>query len=94
MQIAPEHAESQRVRSRQAMKERFLLSRITSERRHIIRRHTQMPAFVEANFANAALALFDETAMTTRIALERVAGEMLGQLRRAFRGHLVQDFSE
>jgi hypothetical protein len=76
------------------MKEGFLLSRIASQRRYIIRRHTQMPALVEANFANATLALFDETAMSTGIAFERVAGEMLGEFRRAFRGHLVQNFSE
>ena len=94
MQIAAEHSERQRVRSRQTVKERLLLGRIASDRRHIIGRHTQVPAFIEANFANAPLALFDETAMTTRIAFERLAGEMLGQFRRALRGHLVQNFSE
>jgi hypothetical protein len=76
------------------MKEGFLLSRIASQGRDVIRRHAKMPAFVEANFANATLALFDQAAMTARIAFERVAGEMLGQLRRAFRGHLVQNISE
>ena len=76
------------------MKEWFLLSRIARQRGDIIHRHAQMPAFVEANFANAPLALFDETAMTTRVALERVSGEMFGKFNRAFRGHLVQNFSE
>jgi hypothetical protein len=68
MQIAAEHAERQRVRSGQHVKERLL--------------------------SDAALTGLDQTAMPARVTLKRVLIEMLGQLRRTFGGHLVQNFSE
>jgi hypothetical protein len=53
-----------------------------------------MSAFVETDFADAALAFFDQTTMTAGEALQRVVGQVLGQLRRALGGHLIEDFSE
>jgi hypothetical protein len=76
------------------MKERLLLSWIALQRRHVIYRYAQMAAFIEANFADASLPFLDQTTMPAGEALQRVAGQMLGQLRRAFGRHLVQDFSE
>jgi hypothetical protein len=53
-----------------------------------------MPVFVEADFANAALAFLNQTTMAARETVQRLVRQMLGQLRRGFGGHLVQDFSE
>ena len=89
MQIAAQHAEGQSVRTGQRVKERFLFRRIASQRGDIIDGHAQVATFIEANFADAALAFLNETAMTARVALQRVAGQVLGQLRRAFGGHCV-----
>ena len=51
-------------------------------------------AIVEANFANAALAFVNQTAVAARVTLDRVLRKMLGQFRGTFSGHLVQNFSE
>ena len=41
------------------MEEGFLLGRIAGERGNIVAGYAQVTGFVEANFANAALAFFD-----------------------------------
>jgi hypothetical protein len=74
------------------MKERLLLGRIAGERSHVISWHAQMSAVVEADFAYAALAFLDETAMAACITLQRVAIEMLSQFHRAFSGEGVEHF--
>jgi hypothetical protein len=56
MQIAAEHAERQSVGTGQHVEERFFLGRIAGERGDVIRGHAQVPAFVESNLADAALA--------------------------------------
>src|SRR5207247_9409014 len=94
MQIAAQHSESQRVRTRQRMKERLLLSRIALQRRHVIHRHAQMPALVETDLADAALAFLDQAAMPAGVTLKRPPRQMLGQLGRAFGGPLVQNLAE
>ena len=76
------------------MEERLLFDRIALHAANVSPGNVQLSPFIEANLANASLALFDETAMTTRIALQCVAGEMFGKFNRPFRGHLVQNFSE
>ncbi len=76
------------------MKERLLLSWVALQGRDVVHRYAQLTAFVETNFADAALAFPYQTAMTAGETVQRVVGEVLGQLRRAFGGHLVQDFSE
>jgi hypothetical protein len=53
-----------------------------------------MTAFVETHFANTTLAFFDQAAMTAGETMKGVTVEALGQLRRAFGGHLIEDFSE
>ena len=60
------------------MKERFLLGWVAGERGDIIRRHAQMSGFVEANFADAALAFFDQAAMAAGVTLQSAVGEMFG----------------
>src|SRR5207249_8460700 len=76
------------------MKKWFLFRRITLQRGHVIYRHAQMSAFIEAHFADAALALFDKATMATRITLESRARKVLRQFRCDFTGHLVQNFGE
>ena len=71
-------------------KKGFLLSWIAGERGDVVCRHAQMSALVEANFADAALAFFDETAMAAGVTLQRAAFKMLGQFRRAFSGQRVE----
>jgi hypothetical protein len=53
-----------------------------------------MPAFVEANFANAAFLGLDQAAMTAGITLQRAPVEMFGQLGRTFRRHRIEDGGE
>ena len=45
-----------------------------------------MAAFVKANFADAALAGFDQATMATGITFQRAPFQMLGHLGRAFGG--------
>ena len=94
MQIAAEHAEGQRIRTRQGVKERLLLGRIALQSRNVIDGHAQVSVFIEANFADAALAGLYQAAMPAGVAPQRLILQMLGKLRRAFGGHLVQNFSE
>ncbi len=53
-----------------------------------------MSSFIEADFADAPLAGLDQAAMPAGVATQGVILQMLGKLRRAFGGHLVQNFSE
>jgi hypothetical protein len=53
-----------------------------------------MSAFVEANFADAALAFFDEAAMAAGVTLQGAARQVFCKLSRAFDGHFVQDVSK
>ena len=76
------------------MKEGLLLGGIALQSRDVIDGHAQVSAFIEANFADAALAFLDQAAMATREATQSIILQMLGKLRRAFGGHLVQNFSE
>src|SRR5205823_8165950 len=94
VQVATQHPESQSVRTRQRMKERLLLGRIALQSRHVISRHAQVTVLVEADFADAALSFLDQAAMAAGIALERQLRQLLGQLGRAFGGHLIQNFGE
>jgi len=59
--------------------------------RDVVHRDAEAAAFVETNFADAALAFLDQTTMAARETAQRVPVQMLGQLRRAFGGHLVQN---
>lgn len=61
------------------MKEGFLLGRVAGERGHVVCRHAQMPALVEADFADTALTFLDEAAMAAGITLQGVARQVLGQ---------------
>src|SRR5260370_40402144 len=94
MQITTEHAKSQRVRTRKNVKERLLLSWIALQSGHVIHGHTQVSAFVKANFADAAVAFLDQARMSAGKAAQGVVRQMLGQFRRAFGRHLVQNRSE
>jgi hypothetical protein len=50
-----------------------------------------VPTFVEANFADAALAFFDETTMAAGVTLQRAVRQMLSQFRGALNGELVKN---
>ena len=76
------------------MEERLFLGRIAGERGDVVRRDAQVTAFIEANFANAALPLFNQAAMAARVTLQRARVEMFGQFRRTFRGHRVENGRE
>lgn len=94
MQIAAEHPKGQRVRTRQNMEERLFLGWIAGQRGDVVSRHAQVPALVEANFADAAFPDFDQTAMAAGITPERTCIEMFSEFRRAFRSHRVEDGGE
>ena len=76
------------------MKERFFLRRIARQSSNVIHRHTQVPVFVEAHLADAALAGLYQAAMSARVTFQRVTRKMLSQFWRAVGGHLVQNFGE
>jgi hypothetical protein len=72
------------------VEERLFLSRIARKGGDVINRHTQVPAFVEPDLADPALAFLDQTAMPARVTLQRAAVEVFGQLRRTFGGHRIE----
>jgi len=76
------------------MEERLFLGWIAGERSDVVCRHAQVPALVEADFADAAFPDFDQAAMAAGVALERARVEMFGEFRRAFRGHRIEDGGE
>ena len=76
------------------MEERLFLRWIARERGDVVCGHAQMPAFVEANFANPAFPLIDQAAMTAGVTLQRARVEMFGQLGRTFRSHRIEDGGE
>ena len=76
------------------MEERLFLRGIARERRYVVRGHAQMPAFVEANFANAAFSGLDQAAMAAGVTLQRARVEMFSQLGRTFRRHRIEDSGE
>src|SRR5438105_15777389 len=53
MEVAAEHAEAHRGRSRQRMEERFFLDGIKLERSNVSVRHEQPSAAIESNAADA-----------------------------------------
>lgn len=52
------------------MKKGLLLSGITGERGDVVRGHQKTSSFIEADFADAAFSLLDQTAMATGITLQ------------------------
>ena len=72
MIVAAEHAERERIRAGQDMKEGLLFDGIALESGHVSPRHAEFAAHIRANFANAAFALADEATMAARDAADRV----------------------
>src|SRR5438552_2426328 len=77
MQVATEHAERERVRSRESVKERLLLDRVTLQRSHIASGNHQRAAAVVADLADAPKAIFDQASVRARVAADLIVRQLL-----------------
>jgi len=91
MKVTTKHAKRQRVGAWQDVKKGLFLSRITREGGHIIQGNSKLTGFIETDFADAALILFDETLMTTGVTSQSIVGQVLSKLLRAHARHAVQN---
>src|SRR6266850_6998954 len=73
------------------MKERFFLCRIAGQCGYVVCWYQQMSAVIESDFADAAFTLFDETTVSACVTLKGIIRQVLGQFRRAFGSHCVED---
>ena len=88
VQIAPEHAEAQRVAPRECVEERLLLDRIARQRADVTGRHLQHAPIVEPDAADAGSALRNLAFVPARIAQQATVRQSLVQL--ALGRHLLQ----
>src|SRR5262249_52866281 len=63
MQVAPHHAERERIAPRVDMEERLLLNRVALQGADVAERHTKVTVLDEPDLADSSLPLADQTAM-------------------------------
>jgi hypothetical protein len=83
VQIAPQHAEAERARSGQSVKERFLLDRIALQRPDVSPGHIKLAAPIEPHLANPGESSGNRAAMSAGVATDPVAFERLIKLAHA-----------
>ena len=71
MEVAPQHAEGERVRPGQCVEEGLFLGRIALQRGHVPSRHVENAVLIEAYLADAAATGLYETAMSAGEAAHR-----------------------
>jgi hypothetical protein len=76
------------------VEEGFFFSRITGESGNVVRRDAKVPALVEANFADAALARVYQASMAAGVTPQRARIQVLGQFGRTFSRHRIEDGRE
>ena len=77
MQVTTEHAERQRVRSRESVKERLLLDRVALQGSHIASGNHERAAAVVADLADTAQPVLDQAAVGARVAANLVVRQLL-----------------
>src|SRR4026209_1157737 len=92
MVVATQHAEAQRQRARQRMKERFLLDRIALQRSDIALRIVECASLIEPNFADTRPAVENDAPMAAREASHAVVVQLL--VESAFNGTLCKNVFE
>src|SRR3954470_5344999 len=91
MQVAPQHAKAVGERARDGVEEGFFLDGIALDAAYIAPWNVELAALVVADFANPGLPFGNRAGMSTGVAAQAVAVELLNQLGRGLADMPVQD---
>src|SRR5207244_7030148 len=79
VQVTTEHAERERVRTRESVEERLLLDRVALQGSHVASGNHQRAAAVVADLADAPQAIFDQASVRARVAADLIVRQLLAK---------------